>query len=47
MFMAFAIAVIAFASCGGKQTATEAEADTLTVDTMVVDTVAVDTVVAE
>ena len=53
VFVAFAMVfAMAFASCGGKQTCPEVEADTLAVDTTVVDstlvdTTNVDTVVAE
>lgn len=47
VFVAFAMFAMAFASCGGKQTAPEVGADTLAVDTTMVDTTAVDTVVAE
>lgn len=52
VFVAFAMFAMAFASCGGKQTCPEVEADTLAVDTTVVDstlvdTTNVDTVVAE
>ena len=47
VFVACLMVAACFASCGGKQSAPEAGADTLAVDTTMTDTMVVDTVVAE